>query len=161
MPELAEWQKRNGYPFSLLTEASVNLADDEELLEDMRTAGFRRVFVGIETPVEESLKEAQKSQNRGNLLDSVKKIQSYGMEVMAGFIVGFDNDPEDIFERQINFHSRERDSAGDGRTAQCACRTRNCGGGSSARAACWALSFRKQHRLLVELQDCDGSGKAD
>ena len=69
----------------------------------MRDAGFRSVFVGIETPVEESLKEAQKSQNRGNLLDSVKKIQSYGMEVMAGFIVGFDNDPEDIFERQIDF----------------------------------------------------------
>ncbi len=66
-------------------------------------AGFRRVFLGIETPVEESLKEAQKSQNRGNLLNSVKKIQSYGMEVMAGFIVGFDSDPEDIFERQINF----------------------------------------------------------
>jgi radical SAM superfamily enzyme YgiQ (UPF0313 family) len=103
LPKLAEWQKRNGYPFSLLTESSVNLADDERLLEDMREAGFRRVFLGIETPVEESLKEAQKSQNRGNLLESVKKIQSYGMEVMAGFIVGFDNDPEDIFERQIDF----------------------------------------------------------
>jgi radical SAM superfamily enzyme YgiQ (UPF0313 family) len=108
MPALAEWQKRNGYPFSLLTEASVNLADDEELLGHMRSAGFSRVFLGIETPVEESLKEAQKSQNRGNLLESVKKIQSYGMEVMAGFIVGFDNDPEDIFERQIKFI---RDSA--------------------------------------------------
>ena len=69
----------------------------------MRDAGFRRVFLGIETPVEESLKEAQKTQNRGNLLDSVRKIQSHGMEVMAGFIVGFDNDPEDIFERQIEF----------------------------------------------------------
>jgi radical SAM superfamily enzyme YgiQ (UPF0313 family) len=74
----------------------------------MQRAGFYRVFLGIETPVEESLKEAQKTQNRGNLLESVKKIQSYGMEVMAGFIVGFDNDPEDIFERQINFI---RDSA--------------------------------------------------
>jgi radical SAM superfamily enzyme YgiQ (UPF0313 family) len=103
MPELAEWQQRHGYPFSFLTEASVNLADDEHLLDSMRQAGFRRVFLGIETPVEESLKEAQKSQNRGNLLDSVKRIQGYGMEVMAGFIVGFDNDPEDIFERQINF----------------------------------------------------------
>ncbi len=103
LPALAEWQKRNGYPFSLLTESSVNLADDEPLLEDMREAGFRRVFLGIETPVEESLKEAQKPQNRGNLLKSVEKIQSYGMEVMAGFIVGFDNDPEDIFERQIDF----------------------------------------------------------
>jgi radical SAM superfamily enzyme YgiQ (UPF0313 family) len=103
LPELAAWQERNGHPFSLLTEASVNLADDDELLSDMQRAGFRRVFLGIETPVQESLKEAQKSQNRGNLLDSVKKIQSYGMEVMAGFIVGFDNDPEDIFERQISF----------------------------------------------------------
>lgn len=103
LPAIIEWQKRNGNPFSLLTEASVNLADDGELLGNMRAAGFRRVFLGIETPVEESLKEAQKSQNRGNLLDSVRKIQSYGIEVMAGFIVGFDNDPADIFERQINF----------------------------------------------------------
>jgi radical SAM superfamily enzyme YgiQ (UPF0313 family) len=103
LPALTRWQEENGHPFSLLTEASVNLADDEELLGNMRAAGFRRVFLGIETPVEESLKEAQKTQNRGNLLDSVKRIQSYGMEVMAGFIVGFDNDPEDIFERQINF----------------------------------------------------------
>ena len=103
LPELIEWQKKNGYPFSLLTEASVNLADDDDLLAAMKEAGFRRVFLGIETPVEESLKEAQKSQNRGNLLESVRKIQSHGMEVMGGFIVGFDNDPEDIFERQIEF----------------------------------------------------------
>ena len=103
LPELANWQKANGYPFSLITESSINLADDGPLLDSMRDAGFRRVFIGIETPVEESLKEAQKSQNRGNLLESVKKIQRHGMEVMAGFIVGFDNDPEDIFERQIDF----------------------------------------------------------
>jgi radical SAM superfamily enzyme YgiQ (UPF0313 family) len=103
LPSLAQWQKDNGYPFSLITESSINLADDEPLLASMRDAGFRRVFIGIETPVEESLKEAQKSQNRGNLLDSVRRIQSYGMEVMAGFIVGFDNDPLDIFERQIDF----------------------------------------------------------
>jgi len=104
LPELAEWHERNGRPFAFLTEASVNLSDDEEMLEGMRRAGFRSVFLGIETPVEESLKEARKTQNtRKNLLDSVKKIQSYGMEVMGGFIVGFDSDPEDIFERQINF----------------------------------------------------------
>jgi len=103
LPDLIEWQKKNGYPFSLLTEASVNLADDDDLLVAMKDAGFRRVFLGIETPVEESLKEAQKTQNRGNLLDSVRRIQSRGMEVMAGFIVGFDNDPDDIFERQIEF----------------------------------------------------------
>ena len=103
LPDLAKWQKEHGYPFSLITESSLNLADDEALLANMREAGFRRVFIGIETPVEESLHEAQKSQNRGDLLSSVKKIQSYGMEVMAGFIVGFDNDPLDIFERQIDF----------------------------------------------------------
>src|SRR5262252_1920701 len=99
LPHLARWQKENGYPFELLTESSVNLADDEPLLASMRDAGFNRVFLGIETPVEESLHEAQKSQNRGNLVESVRTIQRHGIEVMAGFIVGFDNDPEDIFER--------------------------------------------------------------
>ncbi len=104
MPELIEWSERHGRPFSFITEASVNLAEDEQLLEMMRRANFRRVFLGIETPVEESLKEAQKGQNtRRDLLESVHRIQSYGMEVMAGFIVGFDSDPEDIFDRQINF----------------------------------------------------------
>ena len=104
LPALAEWSAAHDHPFSFITEASVNLADDEDLLEGMRRARFRRVFLGIETPVEESLKEAQKFQNtRHSLLDSVRRIQQYGMEVMAGFIVGFDNDPEDIFERQIRF----------------------------------------------------------
>src|SRR6266508_2886762 len=106
LPELADWSERHGHPFSFTTEASVNLAEDEELLDGMRRARFRRVFLGIETPIEASLKEAQKGQNtRRDLLDSVKKIQSYGLEVMAGFIVGFDNDPEDVFERQIEFIS--------------------------------------------------------
>ncbi|HEX7955788.1 MAG TPA: radical SAM protein, partial [Pyrinomonadaceae bacterium] len=104
IPDLIEWSERRGRPFSFITEASVNLAEDDDLLEQMRRANFRRVFLGIETPVEESLKEAQKGQNtRRDLLESVHRIQSYGMEVMAGFIVGFDNDPEDIFDRQINF----------------------------------------------------------
>jgi radical SAM superfamily enzyme YgiQ (UPF0313 family) len=104
MPELIEWSERHGRPFSFITEASVNLAEDDALLELMRRANFRRVFLGIETPVAESLKEAQKGQNtRRDLLESVRRIQSYGLEVMAGFIVGFDNDPEDIFDRQINF----------------------------------------------------------
>jgi radical SAM superfamily enzyme YgiQ (UPF0313 family) len=104
LPALAAWSKRHDHPFSFITEASVNLAEDEELLAGMQRAGFRRVFLGIETPVEASLKEAQKGQNlRQDLLSSVRKIQSYGMEVMAGFIVGFDNDPEDIFAQQIEF----------------------------------------------------------
>ncbi len=70
----------------------------------MREASFTRVFLGIETPVEDSLKEAQKLQNtRRSLLESVRRIQSFGIEVMAGFIVGFDSDPDDIFERQVQF----------------------------------------------------------
>lgn len=104
MPELIEWSRANDYPFSFFTEASVNLADDDALLGQMKDAGFRRVFLGIETPVEQSLKEAQKGQNtRRDLIDSIHKIQSYGLEVMAGFIVGFDNDPDDIFDRQMKF----------------------------------------------------------
>ncbi len=104
LPELAEWSRDHGRPFSFITEASVNLAADEQLLGMMRDSGFRRVFLGIETPVEESLIEAQKKQNiRGSLLDSVRLIQSYGMEVMAGFILGFDSDPDDIFKLQIDF----------------------------------------------------------
>ena len=86
------------YPFTLYTEASLNLAEDEEMLAMMREAHFTRVFLGIETPVAESLKETTKFQNlRKDLLESVKLIQSYGMEVMAGFIVGFDNDPPGRF----------------------------------------------------------------
>jgi radical SAM superfamily enzyme YgiQ (UPF0313 family) len=104
LPHLIEWQQRRGWPFVFITEASVNLADDDELLALMSRAGFYRVFLGIETPVKASLVEAQKMQNtRGSLLAAVRKIQGYGIEVMAGFIVGFDNDPEDIFERQIKF----------------------------------------------------------
>ncbi|MGH9404691.1 MAG: B12-binding domain-containing radical SAM protein [Terriglobia bacterium] len=101
---LAEWNQRRRRPFSFFTEASVNLADDTELLQMMKDANFTRVFMGIETPVEASLKEAQKMQNtRKNLVESVHRVQDYGLEVMAGFIVGFDNDPEDIFDRQVEF----------------------------------------------------------
>lgn len=104
LPALAEWSHRNGSPFEFVTEASLNLADDDALLGLMRRAGFTRVFLGIETPVEESLKEAQKGQNtQRNLVDSVRKIQGFGIEVMAGFIIGFDSDPDDIFERQSAF----------------------------------------------------------
>jgi radical SAM superfamily enzyme YgiQ (UPF0313 family) len=104
MPDLCEWMERHRHPFRLFTEASVNLADDDELLGMMRRANFRKVFLGIETPVEESLIETQKGQNtRRSLVESVRRIQSFGIEVMAGFIVGFDNDPADIFQRQIDF----------------------------------------------------------
>ena len=104
LPRLVEWMRDHKFPFSLFTEASVNLAEDEDLLRLMREAHFTRVFLGIETPVEESLKETTKFQNlRRDLLESVRLIQSHGIEVMAGFIVGFDNDPPDVFERQIQF----------------------------------------------------------
>jgi radical SAM superfamily enzyme YgiQ (UPF0313 family) len=104
LPHLTKWSEQHGWPFSYSTEASLNLADDKELLADMQRAGFRRVFLGIETPDEASLKEAQKGQNtKRDLLAGVRKIQSYGMEVMGGFIIGFDNDPPDIFEKQIDF----------------------------------------------------------
>ena len=104
LPDLVKWSDANGRPFSYITEASVNLAEDDALLQQMEDAGVRRVFLGIETPVKESLKEAQKGQNtHRDLLESIRKIQSFGLEVMAGFIVGFDNDPEDIFERQVEF----------------------------------------------------------
>ncbi len=104
LPRLVEWMRNHKYPFSLFTEASLNLAEDPDLLRLMREAHFTKVFLGIETPVAESLKETQKFQNlRKDLLESVRLIQSYGIEVMAGFIVGFDNDPPDVFERQIQF----------------------------------------------------------
>jgi radical SAM superfamily enzyme YgiQ (UPF0313 family) len=104
LPAITEWNNQHKRPFTFFTEASLNLADDTELLRLMKEAGFLRVFMGIESPVEASLKEARKLQNtRRSLLDSVRRIQSYGMEVMAGFIVGFDNDPEDIFDRQVEF----------------------------------------------------------
>jgi radical SAM superfamily enzyme YgiQ (UPF0313 family) len=104
LPRLVEWMRDHKFPFSLFTEASLNLAEDPDLLRMMREAHFTRVFLGIETPVEESLKETTKFQNlRGDLLDSVRLIQAQGIEVMAGFIVGFDNDPPDVFQRQIQF----------------------------------------------------------
>ena len=129
LPELVRWSDEHGRPFSFITEASVNLAEDDALLAMMRRANFRRVFLGIETPVEESLREAQKGQNtRRDLLDSVRKIQSYGMEVMAGFIVGFDNDPEDIFERQIAFICESAIPLAMVGGCSRRCRTRSSGG---------------------------------
>jgi len=101
---LGKWMDANGRPFHFFTEASINLAEDDELMSLMAYAGFNKVFVGIETPNIESLKETNKHQNtKKDLLDAVKTIQRNGMEVMGGFIVGFDSDPENIFEKQISF----------------------------------------------------------
>ncbi|MFZ5865493.1 MAG: B12-binding domain-containing radical SAM protein [Thermodesulfobacteriota bacterium] len=102
--EIILWQEARNYPFGLYTEASVNLADDEELLTLMNKAGFDSVFLGLETPEDDCLKECGKHQNSGkDLLEAVRTIQRHGMEVMGGFIIGFDNDPPNIFERQIKF----------------------------------------------------------
>jgi radical SAM superfamily enzyme YgiQ (UPF0313 family) len=109
LPHLIEWMKEHEYPFWLYTEASLNIADDDELLELMCEAGFHSVFIGIETPSLESLRETQKYQNlQGDMLSKVHKVQSFGLEVMAGFIVGFDSDTEDIFDRQIEFITQSR-----------------------------------------------------
>jgi len=103
LPALIQWQRHHrGIPLS--TEASINLADDDELMRLMVEAGFHRVFVGIETPEEASLAECNKRQNRGrDLVADVKRIQRAGLEVQGGFIVGFDHDPPTIFQRQIDF----------------------------------------------------------
>jgi radical SAM superfamily enzyme YgiQ (UPF0313 family) len=98
------WQEGHGRPFSFSTEASIGLAEDEELLDLMAGAGFTMAFIGIEPPVTESLVSANKRSNLGiSLKDSVRKIQESGIEVTAGFIIGFDTDPEDVAERQIAF----------------------------------------------------------
>ena len=93
-----------GARFDFITEASLNLADDVELMQLMRDAGFRSVFLGVETPDESGLIASNKLQNtRRSLLESVATIQSYGMQVMGGFILGFDTDKEDIFDRMVEF----------------------------------------------------------
>ncbi len=103
LPALIEWQKkRTGNMF--FTEASINLADDENLMDQMVHAGFSKVFIGIETPDDESLAECRKIQNgHRDLVADVKRIQRAGLEVQGGFIVGFDHDSPSIFQRQIDF----------------------------------------------------------
>ncbi len=101
---LAQWRSQHKINFDFSTEASLNLADDPELMRLMKEAGFTSVFLGIETPDESSLIASNKLQNtRRSLLESVATIQSYGMQVMGGFILGFDTDREDIFDRMVEF----------------------------------------------------------
>ncbi|WP_291319203.1 B12-binding domain-containing radical SAM protein [Desulfonatronospira sp.] len=104
LASLKEWQAEHDYPFVLFTEASVELADDQELMDLMRWSNFNKVFLGLETPNKESLQECGKSQNSSrDLVQAVETIHRNGMLVMGGFIVGFDNDNESIFESQIRF----------------------------------------------------------
>ncbi len=104
LPALIKWQKERKYPFALSTQVSVNLSDDQELMEMMTDAGFATVFVGIETPDPDGLAECGKYHNiNRDLLESVKKMQNMGFEVNAGFILGFDSDKETVFQNQIDF----------------------------------------------------------
>ncbi|MGW8273002.1 MAG: B12-binding domain-containing radical SAM protein, partial [Thermodesulfovibrionales bacterium] len=104
LPAIADWMERKRHPFSFVTQASIELADDEALMALMARAGFDVVFVGIETPNEESLVECSKFHNKNrDLLACVKKIQRAGLQVQGGFIVGFDSDPLTIFDSQIKF----------------------------------------------------------
>jgi radical SAM superfamily enzyme YgiQ (UPF0313 family) len=104
LPSLINWMDRRNHPFTFSTEASINMADDNELMQLMEEAGFSTVFVGIETTEQASLKECGKTQNiNRDLVESVHKIQEYGIEVNGGFILGFDNDTPAVFQNQIDF----------------------------------------------------------
>jgi len=106
---MAAWGEENGHPISFNTEVSLNVAQDDELLELLRAAHFTTVFIGIESPRKESLQETHKTQNmRGSLVDSVRKIHAYGIQVQAGMIVGFDHDDVTIFDEQLRFIQEAR-----------------------------------------------------
>jgi radical SAM superfamily enzyme YgiQ (UPF0313 family) len=107
--QIAAWGAERGHPVDFNTEVSLNVAEDDELLALLRAARFTTVFVGIESPRTASLAETRKSQNlRGDLIASVRKIQSYGIQVQAGMIVGFDHDDAGIFAEQLRFLEQAR-----------------------------------------------------
>lgn len=104
LKELIKWRKEKNYTATYVTQISLNLADDEELLNLMQDAGFSSVFIGLETPSKKSLEECGKFHNKNrDMLQDIKKIHSYGLEVYGGFIVGFDQDDETIFDTQFKF----------------------------------------------------------
>jgi radical SAM superfamily enzyme YgiQ (UPF0313 family) len=104
LPAMKKWGMEHKFPFSYNTQMSINIADDDDLLNLMINAGVRSTFIGIETPEAESLKECNKVQNEGrDLVQNVKKLQNAGMQVSGGFIVGFDSDTTSVFQRQIDF----------------------------------------------------------
>ena len=109
--DLIAWQERHGYPMTFFTEASLDLAEEPELMSLMVEANIVNVFVGIESPNESSLRETKKFQNVrpvGTLAERVRRIQDAGMEVMGGMILGFDHDDETVFDAQIEFISEAR-----------------------------------------------------
>jgi radical SAM superfamily enzyme YgiQ (UPF0313 family) len=104
LPLIIRWTEARQYPFTFGTEASLNLSDDPRLLDLMAQAGFEEVFVGIESPNQESLEECRKIPNKNrDLIASVKTLQKAGLQVQGGFIVGFDHDPLTIFDTLIGF----------------------------------------------------------
>ena len=104
LPEVARWRDETRAPFEFFTEASINLADDEPLIDLMTKAGFTAVFVGIETPSPEALRETSKTQNlRGDLREQVSFLKRKGLDIWAGFILGFDEDGADAFDNMIRF----------------------------------------------------------
>ena len=108
---VSAWQERNGYPLTFFTEASIDLADDPELMHLMVEANVITVFVGIESPNEASLRETRKFQNvrtGGTMLEKVHRIQGAGIEVWCGMIVGFDNDGPSVFDAQARFLEESR-----------------------------------------------------
>ena len=113
--DIVSWQQERAYPLTLFTEASLDLAEDEELMELMGLANFQNVFIGIETPNEDSLRETKKHQNvrpnAGTLLERVHRVQGHGIDVWCGMIVGFDHDDPSIFESMPKFLDEARISA--------------------------------------------------
>jgi len=106
---LGRFGRELGYPIDFQTEVSLNVAQDEELLALLRASNFTTIFIGIESPRRESLAETKKTQNlRGDLIENVRRIQSYGIQVQAGMIVGFDHDDGAIFEEQLRFIQEAR-----------------------------------------------------
>ncbi|MCW3109955.1 MAG: hypothetical protein JWQ09_4461 [Segetibacter sp.] len=104
LPALIEWRKKNNPGFFFATQLTVNLADDEQLMQLMLDAGFRHIFIGIETPSEESLKGSHKNQNlKRDMRDNINVLHQKGFIISAGFIVGFDSDDASIFKRQVEF----------------------------------------------------------
>jgi radical SAM superfamily enzyme YgiQ (UPF0313 family) len=113
--EIIRWQQERAYPLTLLTEASLDLAEDDELMNLMGLANFQNVFIGIETPNEDSLRETKKYQNvrpkAGTLVERVHRVQQHGIDVWAGMIVGFDHDDPSIFEVMPKFLAEARISS--------------------------------------------------
>lgn len=104
LPALIEWRKKKKPAFFFATQLTINLADDEELMQLLLDAGFRHIFIGIETPDEVGLKGSKKTQNlKRNQLDNIKKLHQRGFIISGGFIVGFDTDKPSIFKQQVDF----------------------------------------------------------